>query len=77
MTRSCVKATGWVCLMLVMGLSAASCLHLELHVKLAADGTATATERLRFSEQLLDLGSVAGPELDVAPFLTKALASLP
>ena len=74
MTRSYVKATGWVCLMAVMGLAAAGCLHLELHVRLAPDGTATATERLRFSEQLLDLGSVASAQLDVAPFLTKAAA---
>lgn len=52
----------------------AGCLHLELHIKLAPDGTATATERLRFSEQLLDLGRAAGGKKDVAPLLTKASA---
>ena len=50
------------------------CLHLDLHIKLLTDGTATATERLRFSEQLLDMGRSAGGKLDVAPLLTKASA---
>lgn len=53
---------------------AAGCLHLELRIRLDADGTATATERLRFSEQLLDMSATAPPQRRLAPLLTREAA---
>lgn len=50
------------------------CLQLETHIRVHTDGSATITERLQFSERLLDMASQAGPGLDLASLLTKQAA---
>jgi len=52
----------------------AGCLQLETLIRVHQDGSATITERLQFSERLLDMSRTAGPDLDVAPLLTKKAA---
>lgn len=44
-------------------LLAPGCLQLEARLKVAEDGTATLTERLRFTRRLFDLAGEKGPEL--------------
>jgi len=52
----------------------AGCIELKTHVRLHADGSATITERVRFSKQLLDLASKEGENLRLAPLLEKKTA---
>jgi hypothetical protein len=47
------------------------CVEIETRIKLNPDGSATITERLRFSQQLLDLGSKEKGDLNVAELLTR------
>ena len=47
------------------------CLQIDLLVRVNTDGSATVTERVRFSRRLLDLGSKEGGELKLAPLLDK------
>ncbi len=47
------------------------CLQIDLRVKLHTDGSATVTERLRFSRRLLDLGGRQDPKLRLAPLLER------
>ncbi|MFO7899239.1 MAG: hypothetical protein R6V58_09280 [Planctomycetota bacterium] len=54
-------------------LFAAGCLQIETTIKLHEDGTATVTERLRFSKRLLDLAK-SKPDRDVSKLLTKEAA---
>ncbi|MFO7897610.1 MAG: hypothetical protein R6V58_00955 [Planctomycetota bacterium] len=50
------------------------CLQLETQVELHEDGSATVTERVRFSKRLLDLASKEGGALQLAPLLEKKSA---
>jgi len=49
----------------------AGCLKINTRIKLDPDGTATITERLYFSERLLDLAAEAGNDLKIARHLTR------
>lgn len=51
------------------------CMQIDTLVQLHEDSSATITEKVRFSKRLLDLGEKAGPDLDIAKFLTKEAAS--
>src|SRR5262245_40053068 len=68
--------TTWGRLGLVLGLALASsgCLEIETIVKLLEDGSGTITERLRFSQRLLDLGRNATAGQEVASLLKKEAA---
>src|SRR5580658_4926006 len=44
-------------------LALAGCLQLDVHILLNEDGSATITERIRFSRQLMDLAGDRKPEL--------------
>ncbi len=50
------------------------CMQLDTLVKLNEDGSATITERLRFSRRLLDLSGKEGTEKDIASLLKKESA---
>ncbi|HLX63650.1 MAG TPA: hypothetical protein VKX17_20435 [Planctomycetota bacterium] len=61
-------------LLITIALSLSGCMQLDTHVKLNEDGTATITERLRFSRRLLDLSGKEGSENDIASLLKKEAA---
>jgi hypothetical protein len=58
--------------LITFALLAAGCLQIDTHVKLNEDGSATITEKLRFSRRLLDLEDKADAKLKPSRFLTKA-----
>ncbi|MCE9529883.1 MAG: hypothetical protein K8T89_01885 [Planctomycetes bacterium] len=58
-------------IMLLAAFALTGCVEIETRIKLNTDGSATITERVRFSQQLLDLGSKEKGELNVAELLTK------
>jgi len=60
----------WLAVLACIGLSA-GCLQIETRVKLHEDGSATITERLRFSKRLLDLASKTKGAEGVASLLTR------
>ena len=62
-----------ICLLLLATAVAplAGCLELDLRVKLHTDGSATVTEKLRFSRRLLDLGGRQNAALQLAPLLER------
>jgi hypothetical protein len=47
------------------------CVEIETRIKVNPNGSATITERVRFSQQLLDLGSKEKGQLNIAQLLTK------
>jgi hypothetical protein len=55
----------------VLPLMLSGCFELDTRIKLNPDGSATITEKLRFSQQLLDLGSKESGELRIAELLTR------
>ncbi len=57
-----------------LSLALAACMQLDTHVKLHEDGSATVTEKLRFSRRLLDLSGKEGSEQDLAGLLAKEAA---
>jgi len=59
-------------LFLLAALAMGGCLKVNTRIVVNLDGSATVTERVQFSAALLDLGSEAGGDLDVAKRLTKA-----
>jgi len=50
------------------------CLHIETHIRLHQDGSATITEKVRFSRRLLDLEDKTGGPHKLSPLLTRAAA---
>jgi len=58
----------------VLGLLAAGCLQIDTRIVLHEDGSATITEKLRFSKRLLDLQDKAGGKLHLSALLEKAAA---
>ena len=69
MKRFSFLATGLLLLL------AAGCLQIETHMKLHEDGSATITERLQFSKNLLDLSAKDGPAKGIAALFTRDAAS--
>lgn len=60
-----------ILLLLVTALAAlAGCVQLDLRIRLNTDGSATVTEKVRFSRRLLDLGGKEA-KLPIAPLLEK------
>jgi len=55
-------------------LSASGCLQVDTRIRLHEDGSATITEKLRFSKALLDLESTDDPALKLRPLLQKQAA---
>ncbi len=53
----------WLLLPALAWLACAGCMQLETRIKVHEDGTATVTERLRFSRRLLDLAGADKPKL--------------
>jgi hypothetical protein len=59
----------------VMGvLALCGCLQIDTHIKLHEDGSATITEKVRFSRRLLDLSGAPGSDNDIAGLLSKDAA---
>lgn len=56
---------------MVLALAASGCFELDTRIKLNPDGSGTITEKLRFSQQLLDLGSKESGALRITELLTK------
>jgi len=61
---------GWLSVLGLVMVSVGGCLEIELRLKIEEDGTGTITERVRFSELLLDM-SEKGPEPKLASLLEK------
>jgi hypothetical protein len=57
-----------------LAVCAAGCLQIETRIRLHEDGSATVTERLRFSRRLLDLAAKGEAKGGVAELLTKEAA---
>src|SRR5262245_45260256 len=55
-------------------LALCGCLQIDTHIKLHEDGSATITEKVRFSRRLLDLSGAPGSDTDIAGLLTKDAA---
>jgi hypothetical protein len=51
------------------------CMQIDTHVKLNEDGSATITEKVRFSRKLLDLSGPAGSDTDITGLLVKETAT--
>jgi len=62
---------GRMLFVVALTLGVGACLEIETRVKVNENGSATITERLRFSQRLLDMGSAGGPVEDIATLLTK------
>lgn len=65
--RQTVIGFGWA----LLALSLSGCFELDTRIKVNPDGGATITEKLRFSQQLLDLGSKETGTLRIADLLTR------
>ena len=59
---------------ILIPLCACGCLEIETRIKLAEDGSATITERLRFSRSLLELSATDGAAKGIDALLTKPAA---
>ena len=56
---------------LLLGSLFTGCLQIETHIQLHKDGNATVTERVHFSQRLMDLAKKAGPKSTLEPLLQK------
>lgn len=61
-------------LLVVLVLLAAGCLQIDTRIVLREDGSATITEKVRFSKRLLDLQDKPGGKLNLSALLEKAAA---
>ena len=61
-------------LVILISLCASGCLQIKTNIKLAADGSAVITERLRFSKSLLELSATDGAAGGIDALLTKSAA---
>lgn len=61
-----------VCVLAVLALACVGCMQIETRVKINADGSATVTERVRFSNRLLDVKLEGSPAADMNALLEKA-----
>ncbi|MEX0717444.1 MAG: hypothetical protein WD066_12695 [Planctomycetaceae bacterium] len=66
--RASGRATG---LSLALCLCAAGCFEIDAHVEIHEDGSATITERVQFSQRLLDLDRTRTEGIDIASLLSK------
>lgn len=66
-TLQLVACTLWL-------LSLTGCMQIDTRVKLNEDGSATITEKVRFSRKLLDLSGPTGSDTDIAGLLNKEIA---
>ena len=65
---------GLPCLLLILLGALSGCMQVETRVRLLEDGSAVITERVRFSDRLLDASGPEGSALDVASLLKKEAA---
>lgn len=70
MTRRSIGPTAIIALVLAV----VGCLQVDTRIRLHEDGSATITEKLRFSRGLLDLEDKAGADLKLSPLLQKKAA---
>jgi hypothetical protein len=68
------RGTIWLLATAVLALAAGGCLKVCTRIQLNPDGSATITERLRFSQRLLDLDSKQKPAEQIARLLTREAA---
>lgn len=66
-------ATFAVAVVCLLGLS--GCMQVDTVVSLHEDGSATITEKVRFSRKLLDLSGAPGSDMDIAGLLSKDVAT--
>lgn len=59
------------CLLMILLIGCSGCLELETTVKIRRDGGAIITERVRFSQRLLDFGANKSGKVTVADLLTE------
>jgi hypothetical protein len=66
-----IKRTAFASLLALLALCSAGCFELETTIKMRRDGGATITERVRFSQRLLDFGANQSGKVTIADLLTR------